>query len=345
MSVPRTSLGSGASIPRIIVGGWQLSTGHSTSPPDRRATLGTWHAMVDRGFDTFDCADIYQGVESLLGELIRARRPGEVRVHTKLVPDRSALPTLRRRDLERIVDRSLARLGLERLDLVQFHWWSYQVPGWLDALSWLASMRAAGKIADLGVTNFDLPRLETMLEAKLPVASIQAQYSVLDRRPGQGMAERCARSDVALLCYGTVAGGFLSDRWRGLPPPREPLENRSLVKYRLIIEECGGWEAVQGLLGTLGGVAERRGVDLASVATRWVLEQPGVSAAIVGVRSAEHLTALTRLATLELDGRDRDEIDAAVARLRNPPGDVYELERDPTGVHSGIMRYDLNREG
>jgi len=345
MSVPRTSLGQGASVPRIIVGGWQLSTGHSTTPPDRRATLDTWHALVDRGFDTFDCADIYQGVEALLGELIRARRKGEVRIHTKLVPDRSALPTLRRRDLERVVDRSLARLGLERLDLVQFHWWSYEVPGWLDALSWLASMRAAGKIADLGVTNFDLPRLEAMLEARLPIASIQVQYSVLDRRPARGMAERCARSEVALLCYGTVAGGFLSDRWRGLPSPGPSLENRSLVKYRLMIEECGGWEPFQRLLRTLGSVAERRGADLASVATRWVLEQPGVSAAIVGVRSGEHLNALARLAALELDRHDRDEIDAAVARLRSPAGEVYELERDPAGVHAGIMRYDLNREG
>lgn len=343
MTVPHAQLAPGVAVPRVIVGAWQLSAGHSASPPDKAAVFDAWARLVDRGFTTFDCADIYRGVEELLGQFRRSS-PRPIRVHTKLVPDRDALPSLDRAYLERIVDRSLTRLGVERLDLVQFHWWDYGVPGWVDAMGWLADLVAAGKIRHLGVTNFDVPRLAELLAAGVPVVSHQLQYSVLDRRPERGMAELCRRHGVAMLCYGTVAGGFLSERWLGAAPPPDTLENRSLVKYRLVIEECGGWTAFQGLLAALGHVARRHGVDVASVASRWVLDRPGVTAAIVGARSDRHLAALERLMALQLTEADRRELEGALESVACPAGDVYDLERDPAGPHAAIMRYGLNRD-
>ena len=212
-----------------------------------------------------------------------------VQVHTKYVPDLDRLPTHSRADVVRGVDRSLARLGVERLDLVQLHWWDYDVPGYVEAAAWLDELRRAGKIRHVGLTNFDQTRLEEIVAAGVPIVSHQVQYSVLDRRPADGMATLCARHGIGLLCYGALAGGFLSERYLGRADPAAPLENRSLVKYRLIIDEFGGWDRFQEMLAALGAVAARHGVGIGAVAIRWVLDQPGVSGVIVGARHARHL--------------------------------------------------------
>ena len=344
--LPTVDLAPACSIPRVIIGAWQLSQGHSSAPPDRGEIFRTWATLVDRGFTTFDCADIYQGVERLLGEFRRqVRHPGAIRVHTKFVPDKEALPRIDRSYVERIIDRSLLRLGVERLDLVQFHWWDYAVPGYVEVAGWLGELARAGKIRHLGVTNFDVPRLGELLGAGAPIVSIQLQYSVLDRRPEGGMATFCQSRGVGMLCYGSVAGGFLAEPWLGRPEPEDDtLDNRSLVKYRLIIDEFGGWGRYQRLLGTLDAIARRRGTDIATVATRWLLERPGVAAAIVGVRGGTYVPALARLFEGSLDQADRAEIAASVRDAPGPAGDIYELERDSRGPHAAIMRYSLNRE-
>ncbi len=258
-------------------------------------------------------------------------------MHTKFVPDLEALPSIDRATVARIIDRSLARLGVERLDLVQFHWWDYAMPRMVDTALWLTELQQAGKIALIGGTNFDTPHTLKLLDAGVPLATMQAQYSLLDRRPEGGLA---ALPGIAMLCYGTVAGGFLGDAWLGQPEPGA-LENRSLVKYRLIIEDFGGWALFQELLRALRQIADRHGTDIASVATRHVLDRPGVAAAIVGVRSRAHLAAHARLFDFALDATDRAAIDAVLARARPIAGDTYALERDRDGRHGRIMRYDL----
>jgi aryl-alcohol dehydrogenase-like predicted oxidoreductase len=341
---PRVELAPGYSIARVIKGGWQLAGGHGAV--DRAAAIADMHAFVDAGFTTFDCADIYTGVEALIGAFVRDRgRSDDLQIHTKYVPDRTQLGRLTATDVTAAVDRSLTRLGVDTIDLVQFHWWDYGIPGAVDALGWLADERAAGRIRHLGVTNFDTPTLTALLDAGLPIVSHQVQYSVLDQRPAQAMRALCAARGVQLLCYGTVAGGFLSERYLDTPPPREPLENRSLVKYRLIIEEAGGWPQLQRLLGVLAEVATRRGCGVGAVAVAWVLQRPQVAAAIVGARHRAHLDATVAAASLVLDTADVAAIDQAIGEGSEVPGDVYALERVKGGRHAGIMRYELNSGG
>ena len=344
-----SEIAPGYAITRVIRGGWQLAGGHGTIEPER--ALDDLLAAFDAGVTTFDCADIYTGVEELYGALrtrLRETRgedtARQLRVHTKLVPDLTILPSVRRSDIEAIVDRSLARLRVERLDLVQFHWWDYNEPRWLDAMGWLDELRRAGKVGLIGGTNFDTAHVREILAAGIPLASMQVQYSVLDRRPENGFAALCRAHDVALLCYGTVAGGFLSDRWLGAPEPAAPLANRSLVKYKLIIEDFGGWALFQELLAALRRVADRHGVDIASVASRMALQFPGVAAVIVGATSRAHLAANVAAAAIPLTAGDIGEVEAVASRGEGPIGDVYELERDRTGPHGAIMKYNLNAE-
>lgn len=339
------SLAPGYRISRVIKGGWQLSDGHSTSVSED--PVADMFAFAEQGINTFDCADIYTGVEELIGRFLRANaardEPLPVRVQTKYVPDYDALPALSRADVEAIIDRSLQRLGVERLDMVQFHWWRYEVPGWVETAGWLAELQRAGKIELLSTTNFNTEKNRDILESGVRLATSQVQYSLLDPRPEKALIPLCGAHDMHLLCYGTLAGGFLSEKWLGASEPKEK-ENRSLVKYHLMIEEVGGWELFQLLLRTLKEIGERHGVTLASVASRWVLEQPQVAAVIIGSRNAAHLSRYREIFSFALDAADHSAIKAVKAQMSVPPADVFDLERDKQGRHGRIMKYNLNAE-
>jgi len=333
-------------ISRVIKGGWQLATDHGELVGED--PVEDMIAFADAGITTFDCADIYTGVEALVGRF--RRRYGEtrgaealkrIRIHTKFVPDRDLLPRITAADVERGIDESRRRLGLDRLDLVQFHWWDYAQPRWLDTALRLDELRRAGKIDKVSITNFDTDRMLEMIEAGVKLTSIQLQYSLLDARPAKRMAPVAQKHGIALLCYGTVAGGFLSDQWLGKPEPNSALENRSLVKYKLIIDDIGGWELFQALLESLRKIADRHGVDIATIASAAVLARPGVAAVIVGARTRAHLADNLAISTIALTADDQAEIDAVLAESRPLEGDVYTLERGSR--HGAIMKYNLNR--
>ena len=136
MTIPRIEIAPRYSVSRLLKGGWQLAGGHGAI--DRAAALNDMARFVDAGITTFDCADIYTGVEALIGEFLRSRRGRvAIQVHTKYVPDLDTLATLTRGDVEAAIDRSLTRLGVECLDLVQFHWWNYAVPRFVEVAGWL----------------------------------------------------------------------------------------------------------------------------------------------------------------------------------------------------------------
>ncbi|MEQ8247806.1 MAG: aldo/keto reductase [Alphaproteobacteria bacterium] len=341
----RYELAPGLTVSRLTKGNWQLAERHGPKIAQDRAIEGM-RRFVEAGITNFDCADHYVGVEELIGAF-RVRHPDlaeRLTVQTKLVPDREVQPGIKRADIEEIVDRARMRLGTDRLDLIQFHWWDYDVPGYVDSMLWLADMQAAGKIGHLGVTNFDCPRLEEILNAGVRVVSHQVQYSALDRRPERGMAALCQAHGIALQCYGSIAGGFLSDRWLGQPAPDTPAD-RSQQKYRLMVEEFGGWGALQSLLQALAGVARHHNVSLAAVAIRYVLSKPGVATAIVGARTDAHLADTLTVNDLRLSAEDMSAIDAVGNAAPGPAGDCYTLERDPDGPHTAMNWKNQNRKG
>jgi len=338
----RFSLNPGYSISRIIKGGWHLAGGHGKIDP--RSAQRDMATFVDAGVTTFDCADIYTGVESMIGGFRRTypEQARKVQIHTKFVPDLRDLARVDRAYVENIIHRSLERLGVQQLDLVQFHWWDFGIPGYVETAMELERLRRAGKIRHLGLTNFDVAHIAELISAGVPIVSHQLQYSLLDERAEHGMVEFCMANGIWLLCYGTVGGGFLSERWLGRPAPDLPLENRSLTKYRLIIDEFGGWELFQQLLSALREIAALHASDIASVATRIILDRVGVAAAIVGAANTHHLAAHSKLADLKLEDEDRRSLAAVTQHRSGPAGEVYGLERDRNGVHGRIMKYGLN---
>ena len=153
------------------------------------------------------------------------------------------------------------------------------------------------------------------------------------------MTAYCEESGVRILAYGALAGGFLSNRYLGASPPGDM--NRSLTKYRLIVEEMGGWDALQSLLSLLGQIADEHGTSIAAVAGRWVLDRPSVGAIILGVGTSARVEEKGALLDLVLDDDAIRKLDAHLASQKVPPGDMYDLERSPSGPHSRIIRTNL----
>lgn len=351
--IERFELARGYTISRLIHGGWQFSSGHRLRDARLDDAVDVLLASADIGVTTFDCADIYTGVEELYGRFLQAwfrRGTGApIQIHTKFVPDDGDLPGVDRTYVRRIVHRSLSRLGVERVDVVQFYWWRDEVPGMEDAAGWLAELRDEGKIRHVAVTNMDASRIARIQDAGVEVVSNQVQYSLLDRRAEGRLAARCAGTGTRLIAFGTLAGGFLSDRWLGASDPAQDgtmdeLANRSLVKYRLIIEEFGGWDAYQALLRTLADIAREKGVEISAVAVRFVLDQAHVAAVVTGATRLGQMLRNAEAFGVRLDASDHARIRVHTDAAPGPAGDVFELERDRDGPHGRIMKYDLNRK-
>lgn len=344
----RTRLAPDYEISRVIRGGWQMASGHGAERSDD--PVADMIAFADAGITTFDCADIYTGVEELIGRFrlryrdLRGRDAlDRIKVHTKFVPDLDVLPRITKGYVEGVIDQSLKRLKVDRLDLVQFHWWNYEAPLWLETAQWLQELRLAGKIDKIGGTNFDTDHAGEIIAGGVPLTSMQVQYSLLDSRPAKRMAALTTEHGISLLCYGTVAGGFLGERWLGIPEPTEPYENRSLVKYKLIIDDFGGWDLFQHLLRTLQIVAERHDADIATIASAAMLLRPAVAGVIVGARGRAHLASNLSIADIVLTDEDQALIASVLAQANEIEGDVYTLERDRQGRHGSIMKYNLNK--
>jgi aryl-alcohol dehydrogenase-like predicted oxidoreductase len=338
MTLETVALRPGFEIPRIAKGNWQIADDHSGRTPPLEEIVSDLFAFAEAGITAFVCGDIYVGVEARLGEFLRryrarfgAEAARRIKVLTTYAPfflDEKRLRAHSLADCESVIDRSLQRLGVERLDVVQMHWWNYEIPGNVGMALMLQELQAKGKIDLIGATNYDTAHMREMFTAGVDIATHTVQYSVLDRRPQHSMVELCAANNCRLLCYGALGGGLISEKWLGIPDPGAPtLENVSLDKYYRIVQDFGGWALFQDLLRTLADIAVRHGVRIGNVATRYILDRDQVACAIIGARNRAHLEANLRTFSFALDSQDNAAIDAVLARSTGPSGDCYELDR------------------
>lgn len=277
----------------IIRGCWQLSEGHSDQNSDIRPILDA----VESGFYTFDCADIYTGVEELLGRASKAVGEKKLRIHTKFVPDLDRLQMIDRKYVESIIYRSLKRLQIECIDLVQFHWWNWEIKNYLHAMEILSELKSEGKIAEIGLTNVNRKYLEEISE-RFDIASVQAQISLFDRRVERGLGAACRKRNIKLFAYGSLLGGFVSEKWVGAEKPRiEQSENRSLVKYKLLIDSACGWEEFQRRLAILNRLAEKYRCEIANIAVAALLRAERTDAVIVGLSPRNYVAQNQSLAS------------------------------------------------
>lgn len=320
----------------IIRGCWQLASGHSQMNADIEPILDA----IKCGFTTFDCADIYLGVEKLLGKAAQTVSQQKLHIHTKFVPDLNRLPELDRKYVEEIIDRSLKRLQVESLDLVQFHWWDWKIKNYLSAMEFLSELKIKGKIAAIGLTNVNRVHLEEFCE-HFDIASLQVQVSLFDRRVEQKVAHFCRKKNIKIFAYGSLLGGFISEKWLGKKEPElNQLANRSLVKYKLLIDSACGWEEFQERLSILNKLAIKYNSEIANIAIAALLQSGKADAIIIGLSPENFYTQNRSLSSLPvLETQDLQQITTWPCHLH---GDIYDEERDEHGAHAKIMKYNLN---
>ena len=329
--VERIELAPGFSISRVLTGLWQIADMEregETLDPDAASEF--IRPYVEAGFTTYDMADHYGSSEVIAGRF-RKRTLGDpaVELLTKWVPKPGPHT---RDDVRAAVQLSLDRMEADRIDLLQFHAWSYADPGWLECLFWLQELKDEGLIGHLGLTNVDTAHLRIVVSSDIEVVSNQVCYSLIDQRARAAMTDLCVESGVKLLAFGTVAGGLLTEKWLDAPKPEvDSLDTWSQMKYWRFIDATGGWDLFQGLLRAVRRVADKHGVSMANVACRHILEQPAVGGVIIGARlgESEHIEDNLKLFDFSLDAEDSSEIESALSALGGVPGDCGDEYRKP----------------
>ncbi len=322
-TIPRYTLAPGLEISRVLTGLWQLADMERDGRVfDAEAAAHAMTEYVDRGFTTFDMADHYGSSEVVAGIFRRQVRPDvAMQCLTKWVPEPGPVTE---HDVRTAIDRACTRLRTDRIDALQFHAWTFSDPRWLDALWYLEAERDAGRIGAIGLTNVDTAHLRVAIASGIRIASNQVSGSLLDTRFTNKLAPYALANGVGVLCYGTLLGGFLTERWLGAEEPTwDALSTWSQMKYGRFIRAAGGWAPFQGLLRAARTVAAKHGVSIAAVASRWVLDQPGVAGVIVGARLGQsaHVTDTAQLFTFTMDDDDRRAIGEAQSALSAIPGD------------------------
>jgi aryl-alcohol dehydrogenase-like predicted oxidoreductase len=324
MTLPMRPLGtSGLNLTTVGFGAWAAGGGgwsFGWGPQDDDASIGAMRHAIARGINWIDTAAVY-GLghsEEVVGRFLRTLAPRERPfVFTKCglqwdEQDRMKVSrrTLQPDSIQRECDASLRRLGVERIDLYQFHW--PDEGGVPIEDSWDAMVRLVdqGKVRAAGVSNFDLKLLERC-EARRHVDSLQPPFSMIKREAAGSHIPWCAAHGTGVISYSPMQSGILTDAfsaehvaafaaddWRRRGPEfKSPQLDRNIV-----------------LRDALKPIAARHGTTVSAVAIAWVLTWPGITGAIVGARSAEQVDGWLPAAGLALEPADLDAIAAAIDR-------------------------------
>lgn len=327
----QTILAPDLKISRILTGLWQVADmERDGNALDLDQAAKALLPYIEAGLTTFDMADHYGSAELIVGRLHQKYVTKDtVQLLTKWVPPPGKVS---KASVKKAVQLSLDRMKLETLDLLQYHAWNYADPAWLDQLFWLQELCNEGLIKHIGLTNFDTAHTKMVLDSGIKIVSNQVCFSLLDQRAKTAMLALCQQYGIKLLAFGTVAGGFLSEKWLEKPEPKlDTLSTWSEMKYKRFIDQTGSWQTFQNLLETLAQIAENNSIGIANVASRYILEQNGVGGVIIGSRpgKSEHIQSNLRILETTLAAKDAQKIEAILAQLNAISGDCGDEYRKP----------------
>ena len=332
-------------IPRVIIGLWQIADMEKDGNVlNSEKTSGYLDSYADNGFTAFDMADHYGSSEIIAGIFKNKHQLSDkINLFTKWVPEPGKIS---RDSTREAVKKALSRMNQPQIDLMQFHAWHYQDSSWIDALNYLKDLQDEGLIKNIGVTNFDTSHLRIAISSGIPIVSNQICYSLLDRRASFEMSELCKEFNIKLFAFGTLAGGFLSNRWLGKKEPKIDNDlNWSQMKYKRFIDITGGWDKFQKLLEQLNSIAEKKNISIANISSRYILEDPNVASVIIGARLGEnnHIEDHKKISNITLSLEEKNLISKSLNLLNRVPGDCGdEYRKPPYLTASGDLSHHLD---
>jgi aryl-alcohol dehydrogenase-like predicted oxidoreductase len=336
MTLPTRPLGtSGLTLTTVGFGAWAAGGGgwsFGWGPQDDSASIAAMRHAIEEGVNWIDTAAVY-GLghsEEVVGQFLRTLAPGDrPYVFTKCglewdPEDRMKVSRriLQPESIRRECEASLRRLGVERIDLYQFHWPDEGGVPIEDSWDAMTRLVEQGKIRAAGVSNFSVELLERC-EARRHVDSLQPPFSMIKREVAGAQLPWCVAHGTGVICYSPMQSGILTDTfsaarvdafaaddWRRRAPEfKSPNLERNLA-----------------LRDALKPVARRHNTTVGAVAIAWILTWPGVTGAIVGARSAEQVDGWLPAARLSLDSHDLEAITAAIERSGAGTGPARRLD-------------------
>jgi len=294
---------NGPEISVIGLGAWEAGGDAWGANPADDDVVRAFHAAFDAGITWVDTAEVYGKGESerLVGKALAGRRD-DVVVASKVAPSPEGTG-FRPEEVRTACDASLGRLDIDALDLYQLHWPDESGVPIEDTWGAMADLVAAGKTKAIGVSNFD----QDLLERCLPihhVDSLQQEFSML-ALDDRSLIRWCGEAGIGVVTYSPLGVGFLTGRYTRADA--EQIDDwRSGNEWTTPEQLDETFRVVDGLRP----IAEGAGVSMSELALAWNIAQPGVTAAIAGSRSGEHLRANAAAGERTLEPEVLGEIEA-----------------------------------
>ena len=322
--LPTRRLGiSGLEITTVGFGAWAIGGGgwsFGWGPQDDKASLAAMRHAIERGVNWIDTAAVY-GLghsEEVVGRLLRELSPSERPfVFTKcglIWDERNPMTPSRRvlkpESIRAECEASLRRLGVERIDLYQFHWPDETGTPVEESWATMARLVEEGKIKAAGVSNFSVPLLERC-EAVRHVDSLQPPFSLIRREAAATLIPWCVAHNTGVICYSPMQSGLLTDTFTA-----HRVSSFAEDDWRRRSQEFQPPNLGRNLAlrDALRPIAARHGTSVACIAIAWVLAWPGVTCAIVGARSPQQVDGWIGATSIALTEQDLEEIAAAIQR-------------------------------
>jgi len=328
---------SGLKISAIAYGNW-LTHG---SQVEEDAALACVRQALDEGITTFDTADVYANTkaETVLGKALKGERRESLEIFTKVYwptgPGKHNDHGLSRKHIMESINASLTRLGTDHVDLYQAHRYDYETP-LEETMEAFADVVRSGKAHYIGVSEWRAEEIraahQLARELRIPLVSSQPQYNMLWRVIEAEVVPTCEELGIGQIVWSPIAQGVLTGKYK--PGAELPAGTRAT-------DESGGAGMIKGWLRddvltrvqNLQPLADEAGLSLAQLAVAWVLQNPNVSAAIIGASRPEQVTENVKAAGVKLEDELLKQVDEVL-------GDA--VERDPAKTQSPARR-EFNR--
>jgi aryl-alcohol dehydrogenase-like predicted oxidoreductase len=332
MALPTQSLGrSGLQISRLGLGAWAIGGGgyaFGWGPQDDAESLATMRRALDLGINWIDTAAVY-GLghsEEIIGKFFRTLPSGQrPMVFTKCglvwdakdptkAPNRILKPDSIRRECE----ASLRRLGVERIDLYQFHWPDDTGTPVEESWATMERLIEEGKVRAIGVSNFNVDLLNRC-RALGDVHSLQPPFSMINRAAAEKELPWCAAHGTGVICYSPMQSGLLTERFSA-----ERMTSLAKDDWRHMSAQFHqpNLDRNLALRDALLPIAKRHNTYVSSIAIAWILQWPGVTGAIVGARKPEQVDGWIGAASTQLTPQDLEEIKSALIRTKAGTGPI-----------------------
>jgi aryl-alcohol dehydrogenase-like predicted oxidoreductase len=310
MSLEKRKLGnSDLELTRIGFGAWAIGGGDwafGWGPQDDADSIAAIHRAIDLGINWIDTAAVY-GLghsEEVVGKALKtASSKPYIFTKSSMVWNEQREITNSMKQIRREVEDSLKRLQVEAIDLYQIHWPKPDEEieeGWAT----MAELKKEGKVRWIGVSNFSAAQMERAMKIA-PITSNQPPYSMINRTIEPEILPFCAKNNIGTINYapmhsGLLTGAMTKERVAAFPSDdfrrnaksyQQPALDRNL-KLSDLLKQIGG----------------RHGVSAGVVAIAWTLEQPAITAAIVGSRSAKQVEGTLAAASFKLTPAELAEI-------------------------------------